>query len=76
MRFDFMAVFLAHWDNKSENQRLVCLSGNDSAESRSVPQRTLRDAAGRRLRSSDRKKVDLGRLVNELRSGQTGALVS
>ncbi|HTU99653.1 MAG TPA: hypothetical protein VMF13_03880 [Luteitalea sp.] len=22
-----LAVFLAHWDNKSENQRLVCLSG-------------------------------------------------
>ena len=22
-----MAVFLAHWDNKAENQRLVCLSG-------------------------------------------------
>jgi hypothetical protein len=21
-----MAVFLAHWDNKSDNQRLVCLS--------------------------------------------------
>ena len=21
-----LAVFLAHWDNKSENQRLVCLS--------------------------------------------------
>jgi hypothetical protein len=27
-----MAVFLAHWDNKSENQRLVCLSGNHSAK--------------------------------------------
>lgn len=24
-----MAVFLAHWDNKSENQRLVCLSQHD-----------------------------------------------
>ena len=44
-----MAVFLAHWDNKSENQRLVCLSGNDSAKAASVPQ-TVRDAAGRRLR--------------------------
>jgi hypothetical protein len=22
-----MAVFLAHWDNKAENQRLICLSG-------------------------------------------------
>jgi hypothetical protein len=25
--FRLMAVFLAHWDNKAENQRLVCLSG-------------------------------------------------
>lgn len=24
-----LAVFLAHWDNKSENQRLVCLSDSD-----------------------------------------------
>jgi hypothetical protein len=24
-----MAVFLAHWDNKSDNQRLVCLSDDD-----------------------------------------------
>jgi hypothetical protein len=24
-----LAVFLAHWDNKSENQRLVCLSEQD-----------------------------------------------
>ena len=23
-----MAVFLAHWDNKPENQRMVCLAGN------------------------------------------------
>jgi len=27
-----LAVFLAHWDNKSENQRLVCLSENDWPE--------------------------------------------
>ena len=27
-----LAVFLAHWDNKSENQRLVCLSQNDWPE--------------------------------------------
>lgn len=26
-----LAVFLAHWDNKAENQRLVCLSKNDRA---------------------------------------------
>lgn len=25
--FRLMAVFLAHWDNKAQNQRLVCLSG-------------------------------------------------
>jgi hypothetical protein len=25
-----LAIFLAHWDNKSENQRLVCLDGNAS----------------------------------------------
>jgi hypothetical protein len=24
-----MAVFLAHWDNKAENQRLVCLAGGE-----------------------------------------------
>ena len=24
-----LSVFLAHWDNKSENQRLVCLSEKD-----------------------------------------------
>jgi hypothetical protein len=27
-----MAVLLAHWDNKAENQRLVCLAGNDLAD--------------------------------------------
>jgi len=27
-----LAVFLAHWDNKSENQRLVCLSDTDWPE--------------------------------------------
>jgi hypothetical protein len=26
-----MAVFLAHWDNKARNQRLVCLPGGDTA---------------------------------------------
>jgi hypothetical protein len=29
-----LAVFLAHWDNKSENQRLVCLSGPAGADGR------------------------------------------
>jgi hypothetical protein len=27
--FKLLAVFLAHWDNKSSNQRLVCLDGHD-----------------------------------------------
>jgi hypothetical protein len=27
-----MAVFLAHWDNKAENQQLVCLSGGERAD--------------------------------------------
>jgi hypothetical protein len=29
-----VAVFLAHWDNKAENQRLVCLSGGPDARGR------------------------------------------
>lgn len=29
-----LAVFLAHWDNKSENQRLVCLSGGPGVDGR------------------------------------------
>ena len=29
-----LAVFLAHWDNKAENQRLVCLSGGPAADGR------------------------------------------
>jgi hypothetical protein len=27
-----MAMFLAHWDNKSENQRLICQSGEPAAQ--------------------------------------------
>jgi len=27
-----MAVFIAHWDNKAENQRLVCLPGGDKSD--------------------------------------------
>ena len=27
-----LAIFLAHWDNKAENQRLVCLPGGDRAD--------------------------------------------
>jgi hypothetical protein len=27
-----LAVFLAHWDNKAENQRLVCLPGGDRSD--------------------------------------------
>jgi hypothetical protein len=29
-----LAAFLEHWDNKSENQRLVCLDGGDAATNR------------------------------------------
>lgn len=31
--FRLLAVFLAHWDNKAENQRLVCLSGDSPCSS-------------------------------------------
>ena len=33
-----LAVFLAHWDNKSENQRLVCLSGAPDGAGRCAQQ--------------------------------------
>ncbi len=39
-----LAVFLAHWDNKSENQRLVCLSGGPAADGRcAAPMAMLQD---------------------------------
>ena len=53
-----MAVFLAHWDNKSENQRLVCLSGNHSAKAGACrkPFAMLQDVGS----VFGPKKVDLG----------------
>jgi len=33
-----MAVFLAHWDNKAQNQRLVCLSEQEGDPRQSCPQ--------------------------------------
>jgi hypothetical protein len=33
-----MAVFLAHWDNKAQNQRLVCLSEQEGDPHRPCPQ--------------------------------------
>ena len=53
-----MAVFLAHWDNKSENQRLVCLSGDDSATAGRcrTPFAMLQDVGS----MFGPKKVDLG----------------
>ena len=53
-----MAVFLAHWDNKSENQRLVCLSQQDwPAGGRcDKPFAMLQDLGG----SFGPRKVDLG----------------
>lgn len=53
-----MAVFLAHWDNKSENQRLVCLSQQDWPEGGRCekPFAMLQDLGG----SFGPRKVDLG----------------
>ena len=54
-----MTVFLAHWDNKSENQRLVCLSEKDWPEGGkcSRPMALLQDLGS----SFGPRKVDLGR---------------
>ena len=42
-----MAVFLAHWDNKPENQRLVCLSGKPAKDGRCAkPMAMLQDVGG------------------------------
>jgi hypothetical protein len=42
-----MAVFLAHWDNKPENQRLVCLSGKPARDGRCErPLAMLQDVGG------------------------------
>ncbi len=38
-----MAVFLAHWDNKAENQRLVCLSDADSPAGCRAPRLVVQD---------------------------------
>ncbi|MDP2391328.1 MAG: hypothetical protein Q8N52_13445, partial [Acidobacteriota bacterium] len=52
-----MAVFLAHWDNKSENQRLVCLSEQDWPEGGAckAPFAMLQDTGG----AFGPRKVDL-----------------
>jgi hypothetical protein len=42
--FRLMAVFLAHWDNKSENQRLVCLSGESDGRRCRRPFALIQDA--------------------------------
>jgi hypothetical protein len=42
-----MAVFLAHWDNKPENQRLLCLSGQPERDGRCArPMAMLQDVGG------------------------------
>jgi hypothetical protein len=38
-----MAMFLVHWDNKSENQRLVCLSGEPAGDSCRKPFALIQD---------------------------------
>lgn len=52
-----LAVFLAHWDNKSENQRLVCLSEKDWPEGGAcgAPFAMLQDTGG----AFGPRKVDL-----------------
>jgi hypothetical protein len=52
-----LAVFLAHWDNKSENQRLVCLSAETGAELAQCrrPLAMLQDVGG----TFGPRKVDL-----------------
>ncbi len=52
-----LSVFLAHWDNKSENQRLVCLSEKDWPEGGScrAPLAMLQDVGA----AFGPKKVDL-----------------
>ena len=73
-----MAVFLAHWDNKSENQRLVCLS-EDGLAGWKVPE-AVRDASGRRLlvRTAEGRSQNVGteRDLGEPRAlhGQHGEL--
>ena len=53
-----MAVFLAHWDTKPENQRLVCLSQQDWPEGERCekPFAMMQDVGG----SFGPRKVDLG----------------
>jgi hypothetical protein len=41
--FRLMAVFLAHWDNKAENQRLVCLSGEPDGQRCRQPLAMIQD---------------------------------
>jgi len=52
-----LAVFLAHWDNKSENQRLVCLSEKDRTDGGTcrAPFAMLQDIGG----AFGPRKVDL-----------------
>lgn len=54
-----LAVFLAHWDNKSENQRLVCLSDEDWVDGRpcSRPYAMLQDLGS----AWGPRKVDLAK---------------
>jgi hypothetical protein len=57
-----LAVFLAHWDNKSENQRLVCLSEQDWPEGGvcTAPFAMLQDTGG----AFGPRKVDLEGWMN------------
>lgn len=51
-----MAMFMAHWDNKPENQRLICLSGPPGRDGRCArPFAMLQDVGG----TFGPRKVDL-----------------
>jgi hypothetical protein len=54
--FRLMAVFLAHWDNKAANQRLVCLSGEPDGQRCRQPFLMIQDTGA----TFGPHKVDLG----------------
>jgi hypothetical protein len=70
-----MAVFLAHWDNKAPNQRLICLgdSGPDSTKPCDTPLLMIQDLGA----TFGPKKVDyLGWTHAPIWRDETGCMVS
>ncbi|MEX2272644.1 MAG: hypothetical protein WD690_14320 [Vicinamibacterales bacterium] len=73
--FRLMAVFLAHWDNKSPNQRLVCLGdrGPDGPDPCAMPLLMIQDLGA----TFGPRKVDyLGWKHAPLWRDETGCMVS